>query len=204
MLRAMRGKPRITLWLLGLAAAGMARGGAGNTWQDELRVYSADIALQCAAVKQQLAAFKVRSNPLVGYTLKDAVQSLCVCQPEKIHALKHALSPEELTRAITPEEFLARFNPAVIDKCAAEQMQAMYRDECPKRFRQAGLDERQYCACMKEVVSGYTETMAAAIAAEAADYLPLAAEAEQKAQSVPPRPPTLETYYQADQACKAQ
>ena len=80
-----------------LPVTGLAHGSAqareGNTWQDELRVYSADIALQCTAVKEQLAAFKMRTNPLVGYTLKDAVQSLCVCQPEKIHALRHALSP---------------------------------------------------------------------------------------------------------------
>jgi hypothetical protein len=175
----------------------------GNTWQDELRVYSADIALQCTAVKEQLAAFKVRTNPLVGYTLKDAVQSLCVCLPEKIHALRHTLSPEELTRAITAEEFLAHLNPAVIHKCAAEQMQAMYGDECPKRFKKSKLNERQYCACMKEVVGGYTEATAAAIAAEASDYLPLAAEAEQKAEPAPPRPPALEAYYQADQGCKA-
>jgi hypothetical protein len=199
----MRGKPRTILIVLCLAAHASAQAREGNTWQDELRVYSADIALQCTAVKEQLAAFKMRTNPLVGYTLKDAVQSLCVCQPEKIHALRHALSPEELTRAITAEEFLARFNPAVIDKCAAEQMQAMYGDECPQRFKKAKLSTRNYCACMKEVVSGYSEATAATIAAEASDYLPLAAEAEQKAEPVPPRSPALEAYYQADQGCKA-
>jgi hypothetical protein len=199
----MKGKPRTFLLVLCLAAHLAARAGDGNTWQDELRVYSADIALQCAAVQEQLAAFKVRANPLVGYTLKDAVQSLCICQPEKIHALKHTLPPEDLARAITAEEFLARFSPAVIDKCAAEQMQAMYGDECAKRFKKAKLDERKYCACMKEVVSGYTEATTAAIAADASEYLPLAAEAEQKAVPVPPRPPALEAYYQADLGCKA-
>jgi hypothetical protein len=30
--------------------------------------------------------------------------------------LKSSLSPEELARAITAEEFLSLFNPAVIDK----------------------------------------------------------------------------------------
>jgi hypothetical protein len=190
------------LCLVSHSAAAIA--GVGNTWQDEFRVYAADIAQQCTAVKQQLAEFKVRSNPLAGYTLKDAVQSLCVCLPEKTQALKDQFSAEDLAREVAAEDFLARFNPAVIDKCAAEQMLAMYGDDCPKRFKKAGLNERRYCACMKEVVSGYTESMTAEIAADASDYLPLAAELEQRGEPVPPRPPALEAYYQADQRCKVQ
>jgi hypothetical protein len=203
MLHTMKGKPRLLLLVVCITMFSSTRGGEGNTWQDELRIYSADIALQCSAVKEQLAAFKAGANALAGYTLKDAVQSLCVCLPEKIHALKHTLSPDDLTRAITADEFLARFNPAVIDQCAAEQIQTIYGAECPKRFKTAGLNERKYCACMKVVVDGYSGSVAAAIAAEAAEYLPRAAEAEQKAEQVPPRPPVLEAYYQADQGCKA-
>jgi hypothetical protein len=177
--------------------------GPGNTWQDEFRVYTADLALQCAAVKQQLSEFKVRANPLAGYTLKDAVQSLCVCLPEKTQALKDTFSPEELAREIAADEFLARFTPAVIEKCTAEQMMAMYGDDCRKRFKQAGLNERKYCDCMRTVVNGYSESMTAAIAAEAADYLPVAAEREQRNEPAPSRPPALEAYYQADQRCKS-
>ena len=202
MLRAMRGKPRSVLLVLCLVSQPTLQAGVGNTWQDEFRVYVADLAQQCTAVKQQLAEFNVRANPLAGYTLKDAVQSLCVCLPEKAQALKDQFSPQELTREVAAEEFLSRFNPAVIDKCAAEQMLAMYGDDCRKRFRKAGLNERKYCACMKEVVGGYSEAMAATIAADASDYLPLASELEQRGEPVPPRPPALEAYYQADQRCK--
>ena len=180
----------------------LAQAREGNTYQDELRIYTADIALQCESVQQQLASFKRRGDPLTGYNLKDAVQSLCHCLPEKTQAFRETLTPEELARPVTAEEYTSRFNPAVIDKCAAEQMHAMYGEECPKRLRGFVHDVKAYCACMKDVVSGYSEDTAAAISAAAADYLPQAAEAEKSGQPAPARPPLLEAYFQADQRCK--
>jgi len=182
---------------------GAALAAEGNTLQDELRIFSGDIETQCKSVKEQLEDFKVRSNPLTGYNLRDAEQSLCVCLPAHTQAFKDTLSAEDLARTISSAEFLARFNPAVIDKCAAEQMQALYGEPCRKRFRKAGLDVAQYCACMKQVVSGYSEAESAAIAAAASEYLPQAAEAENGGEPAPDRPAVLEGYYQADLACKA-
>ena len=174
----------------------------GNTLGDELRIFEEETATQCSSVKEQLEDFRVRANPLTGYNLRDAMQSLCVCLPGKTDALRGTLTPEQLAREVSQEDFLAIFNPAVGDKCAAEQMHAMYGEECPKRFRKAGVDAAQYCACMKQVVSGYSEAESAAIAAAATDYLPLAAEAESKGHPAPERPTPLEAYYQADLACK--
>jgi hypothetical protein len=174
----------------------------GNTLGDELRIFKEETATQCSLVKEQLEDFRVRADPLTGYTLKDAMQSLCVRLPEKTEALRGTLTPEQLARPISQEEFLALFNPAVGDKCAAEQMHAMYGDECPRRFRRSGVSTAQYCSCMKQVVSGYSEAESAAIAAAATDYLPLAAEAENKGDPAPERPAALEGYYQADLACK--
>jgi len=170
--------------------------------QDELRIFGEEIAVQCTSVKEQLEAFKVRTDPLTGYNLKDAVQSLCVCLPEKTQAFRNTLSPEDLARTISEEEFLKVFSPAVSDKCAAEQMHSMYGEECRKRFKKVGIDTSRYCSCMNEVVSGYSEETSAAIAAAASDYLPIAAEAEKRGDPAPSRPPILETYYQADQRCK--
>ena len=194
---------RFLLVLLAGLAGASAQAREGNTYQDELRIYAADLELQCKSVQQQLASFKVRRNPLTGYNLKDAVQSLCHCLPEKTQAFRETLTPEELARPVTVEEYVSRFNPAVIDRCAAEQMHAMYGDECPKRFRLSGIDVATYCSCMKGVVSGYSDDTAAAIAAAAAEYLPQAAEAEKNGQPAPARPPVLEAYFQADQRCKA-
>jgi hypothetical protein len=174
----------------------------GNTLGDELRIFKDETSAQCSSVKEQLEDFRVRADPLTGYTLKDAMQSLCVCLPGKTDALRGALTPEQLARPVSREEFLAIFNPAVGDKCAAEQMHAMYGEECPKRFRKAGVNVAQYCACMQRVVSGYSDAESAAIAAAASDYLPLAAAAENKGEPAPERPATLEAYYQADLACK--
>jgi hypothetical protein len=198
-----RGRLAVFLLTIGLGACPEAFARIGNTWQDELRIYSADIATQCSAVTDQLKDFKVRADPLTGYTLKDAVQSLCVCLPAKTQAFASTLSADELARTVSEEEVRSRFDPAVIDKCAAEQMQSMYGEECRKRFKKAAhIDVPRYCSCMKEVVGGYSEATTAAIAAAAGDYLPLAAEAEKNGEPVPARPPVLEAYFQADHGCK--
>jgi hypothetical protein len=189
--------------LAGAALAGSLHAADGNTLGDELRIFSEEMARQCKSVKEQLESFKVRADPLTGYNLKDAVQSLCVCLPEKAQAFRSTLTTEDLARELTAEEFLGLFNPPVIDKCAAEQMQSMYGEDCRKRFRKTDLDVPKYCACMKEVTSGYSEATSAEIAAAASEYLPMAAEAEQKGEPAPTRPPILEAYYQADQGCKA-
>ena len=197
-------RARLLLLLLGAGlACAVAQAREGNTYEDELRIYTDDLALQCKSVTQQLDSFKVRADPLTGYNLKDAVQSLCHCLPEKTQAFKSTLTPEELARTVSVEEYVGRFNPAVIDKCAAEQMRNLYGDECHKRFRKSGIDVAAYCACMKSVVSGYSDDTAAAISTAAADYLPQAAEAEKNGQPAPARPPVLEAYFQADQGCKA-
>ena len=179
-----------------------AHAASGNTLGDELRIFSEEMATQCSSVREQFVSFKLRADPLTGYNLKDAVQSLCVCQPEKAQALKATLSPDELAREISEEEFLRLMGPAVTDKCASEQMRSMYGEECRRRFKKAKLDVPKYCSCMHEVVSSYSEETSAAIAAAASDYLPLAAEAEQKSEPAPPRPAILEQYFQADQRCK--
>lgn len=192
-----------SLLLGAVLTSGLAQAREGNTYEDELRIYSGDLALQCASVKQQLESFKMRADPLTGYTLKDAVQSLCHCLPEKTEAFKATLSAEDLARPVSAEEYVARFNPVVIDKCAAEQIRAVYGDECHKRFRKSGIDVKAYCSCMKDVVAGYSDDTTAAIAAAASDYLPQASTAEQNGQPAPARPPVLEQYFQADQGCKA-
>ena len=198
------GRPRLQFVLLWLGAivGVVAQAREGNTYEDELRIYAADLELQCKSVKQQLESFRLRSDPLTGYNLKDAVESLCHCLPQKTQAFKSTLSAEELARPVSAEEYIRRFNPAVIDKCAAEQMRNVYGDECHKRFRRSGVDVAAYCRCMEAVVNGYSEDAIAAIAAAASDYLPRAADAEKNGQPVPERPPTLEMYFQADQRCK--
>ena len=195
-------KPSVCLLTIGLIACSTAYSREGNTLQDEFRIYTADIATQCTSVQDQLKTFNVKADPLTGYTLKDAVQSLCVCIPAHLETLKSSRSAEDLARPVSEEEVLSLFNTNVIDKCAAEQMQSMYSDNCPKRFKKSGIDAPKYCACMKEVVSGYTEAETAAIADAAAAYLPEAAAAEKNGQPAPPRPPILESYYRADKSCK--
>ncbi|MEJ0087932.1 MAG: hypothetical protein WDO72_19870 [Pseudomonadota bacterium] len=190
------------LLTIAIAACSAAQARDDNTLQDEFRIYTADIATQCASVQEQLKTFIVESDPLTGYTLKDAVQSLCVCIPAKLEALKARTPAKDLERPVSEEDVLKLFNADVIDKCAAEQMQAMYGEDCPKRFKLADLDVPHYCSCMKGVMSAYSDTETAAIAAAAQDYLPTAAEAEKNGYPIPPRPPVLEAYFLADQGCK--
>jgi hypothetical protein len=198
----LREKIPVLALTIGLVASSAAHAREGNTLKDELRIFTDDIATQCKSVQQQLKDFKAKDQPLTEYTLQDAVQSLCVCMPAKTQALSSSLSAEQLVRPVSATEVLDLFNPAIIDKCAAEQMHAMYGEQCRKRFRKAGVKLRHYCPCMKEVVDGYADATTAQIAAAASDYLPLAAEAEKNGQPVPPRPPVLDAYYQSDQGCK--
>jgi hypothetical protein len=197
------GKPLAFFMTIAVTVCCAAHAREGNTLQDELRIFTADVATQCSSVKEQLKTFKVNADPLTAYTIKDAVQSLCVCMPAQTLALTAALSAQDLARPVTETEVLNLFNPAIIDKCAGDQIRAMYGEQCRKRFRKADLDVPKYCACMKTVVSEYSDATTAAIAAAASDYLPLAAEAEKTGQPAPPRPANLEAYYQADQGCKA-
>jgi hypothetical protein len=193
----------LTISLLALGSACPAADAeADNPLSTELLVFEEEIAAQCRSVKEQLEKFKVKADPLTGYNLKDAVQSLCVCMPAKTVEWTSTLSALDLARPVTEEEFLNFLHTAVIDRCAAEQMQAMYGKGCRQRFKKAEVKVGRYCSCMKEVVSGYTDAMTAAIAAAASDYLPMAAEAEKNGEPVPPRPAILEAYYQADRACK--
>ena len=185
-----------------LAACSAAHARQGNTMQDEFRIYTAEIATQCASVKDLLKTFDVNANPLTGYTLKDAVQSLCVCIPANLTALKATVPAKDMKREVSEQEVLNLFNPGVIDKCAGEQIQAMYGEHCPERFKLADLDVGEYCTCMKSVVSGYSDAETAAIAAAAQDYLPAAAEAEKNGQPTPAKPEILEIYSKADLRCK--
>jgi hypothetical protein len=194
---------KATLMLIAFVSCAAAQEITPNTVADEFRAFTEETAAQCKAVKDQLAQFKVKSDPLTGYTLRDAVQSLCVCMPGKAEAVRGTFTADELAGVASQENFVARFKPAVIDACAAEQLRSMYGEECPKRFKTSGVRAPTYCACMQELVSGYSDATAAEIAAAAADYLPEAAAAEQDGRTAPPRPPVLESYWQADQACKA-
>jgi hypothetical protein len=196
--------PRLLGFLTALLVlmSGTAQAREGNTWADEFRIYSADIATQCTSVKEQLKTFIVESDPLTGYTLKDSVQSLCVCIPAKLEALKTTIPAGDMAKPVSEQDVLKRFNPAVLDKCAAEQMLAIYGEDCPKRFKQANLDVPHYCSCMKEVMNNYSDAETVAIAAAAQEYLPVAAEAEKNDYPLPERPPVLEAYFLADEKCK--
>ena len=197
--------PALLPILLGaLAANPFAQAASGNTLQDELRIFTDENAAQCKSVKEQLEDFDVKADPLTGYNLRDAVQSLCVCLPARTEELRATLEPGDLSRALTNEELLALLNPAVIEKCAGEQLQSIYGEQCRKRFKRRRIDVNRYCPCMKAIVGGFSDKMAAAIATASSDYLPSAVEAEKNGDPVPPLPPALETYFAADQGCKVE
>ena len=111
------GRPRLQFVLLWLGAivGVVAQAREGNTYEDELRIYAADLELQCKSVKQQLESFRLRSDPLTGYNLKDAVESLCHCLPQKTQAFKSTLSAEELARPVSAEDAIAAIAAAASD-----------------------------------------------------------------------------------------
>lgn len=164
--------------------------------------YVTGIAEQCTSVKEMVAALKPGADPLQAYTLKDSVQSLCVCMPAQLKVFRTTLTERDLSRHVTEAQFLASIKPWVFDKCAAEQLRAMYGSPCKKRFKVPGLDVGRYCACMKQTMDGYSESQATAVAFAAQEYIPLAAEAEKNGETIPEKPPILQSYFEADRACK--
>ena len=168
----------------------------------ELLAFTNSIAAQCESVKEQLKSFNVKADPLAGYTLQDAEQSLCRCMPAETQALKLTLSEEQLEQPVTEQQFLDLMKRGVFERCSAEQLRAMYGDQCTRRFKLRGIDVQSYCTCMRGIVNAYTDAAAAGIAAASSEYLPEAAAAEKRGQTAPPRPPILQEWFQADQGCK--
>jgi hypothetical protein len=164
--------------------------------------YVQGITEQCNSVKEMVAELKPDADPLQAYTLKDSVQNLCVCTPAQLEVFRATLTERDLSRHVTEEQFLASIKPYVFEKCAAEQLRAMYGSQCKKRFKVPGLDVASYCACMNRTMNAYTESQAAEVAFAAADYIPRAALAEQLGEPIPERPPVLQGYSDADQNCK--
>ncbi|HEV7607095.1 MAG TPA: hypothetical protein VGO61_07150 [Steroidobacteraceae bacterium] len=187
---------------LGLFACSTAHAQSENSLKSELRVFANFTAGQCASVKAQAAALKPHTDPLIVYNLKDAVESLCICVPAQTTALTLTLTPAQLARPVTEAELLSVLKPYAVDRCASQQLRAIYRENCRERFKNSSVDALKYCACMNQAVSEYTDAETAEIATAASDYLPRAAEAEKNGEPVPERPPILEAYFQSDRACK--
>ena len=175
---------------------------ADSPLKEELWAFAGSVAQQCEYVTEQDKLSKPGSDPLLAYTLKDAVQSLCVCIPGRHEVLMKSLPAAELARPISEPEFMNLLKTRVFDFCAARQFRNMYGQQCTERFKAPGLDVRKYCSCMSYTVSTYPDTVAAEIAFAAEKYIPLAAAAEKEGAPVPERPPVLEDYYLADKACK--
>ena len=198
--------PRATIFLALIAAFPLAQAQEPEvaSVRNVYDYFVAGTTEQCNSVKEMEAALKPDADPLQAYTLKDSVQSLCVCMPAQLAVFRSTLTERDLSRHVTEAQFLVSIKPYVFDKCSADQMRAMYGSQCKKRFKLAGLDVDGYCGCMKKTMDGYTESQIAAIASEAADYVPKAAEAEIRGDPVPVRPQALEAYAQADQTCKGE
>ncbi len=197
-------RSRLKHLTLGLCLFWAAQVHAETTLSDELRAFAITIGAQCKSVSQQYAGVDHDQDPLTAYTLRDAVQSLCVCIPARTRVLARTRTHEDLASPITEEDFLALLKTDVFDGCAAVQLKAMYGEDCTARFKAPGLDARKYCSCMRAIVSTYSEGVAASIAFAAADYLPRAAAAESNGESPPERPAVLESYFLVDKACKDQ
>jgi hypothetical protein len=186
----------------GLCLFWAATAHAESTLKDELRVFAGSVAAQCRYVTGQDELAAAGNNPLIAYTLKDAVQSLCVCIPGRHEVLMKSLPAAELARPISEPELMNLLKTRIFDFCAARQFRNMYGQQCTERFKAPGLDVRKYCSCMSYTVSTYPDTVAAEIAFAAEQYIPLAAAAEKEGAPVPERPPVLEQYYLTDKACK--
>src|SRR6478752_5351759 len=97
-------KIRIVQLGIGLALCWASAAQADSPLKDELRVFAGSVATQCRYVTEQDELATAGNNPLIAYTLKDAVQSLCVCIPGRNEVLMKSLSAAELARPVSEPE----------------------------------------------------------------------------------------------------
>lgn len=100
--------------------------------------------------------------------------------PIQVKKIRLTLSPNELKTQISESDFLIRFKPKIIDKCAAEQFKSVFSDGRGERLAKIHTNSEKFFNCMFSKLAELTDADIADIGVAAADYIPLAAEAEKK------------------------
>lgn len=133
----------------------------------------------------------------------DGRKMLCDCLPAQIKKLQSTLPQKDLKTKHSESSFSKQYLTTLIGSCGAEHFRSTYSEGCPARFS-ARANGTQYCACMYRYVAQLADADAVQIGSDAADYLPLAADAKKRDLPAPEQPASLKKMAAAESACTAE
>jgi len=158
----------------------------------------------CSNLRKLVEKYEAEGKTAEAEPIRGAIINFCECMPTQVKTIRLTLSPNELKAQISESDFLKRFKPKIIDKCAAEQFKSVFSDGCGERLAKIYTNSDKFCNCMFSKLTELTDTDIADIGAAAADYIPLAAEAEKKGLPHPELSPWMKRYFAFEAGCKAE
>lgn len=144
----------------------------------------------CSNLKQLIEKYEAQGEAGNADAVRGSAGNVCECIPGQIKKIRSTLPDEELQKKISESEFLKKYKPTIIDKCAADQLRLTFSEGCSKRFEKAKSNSKAYCECMTFFVNQLSDSEIAQIGIDSSKQLPMAAEA-QKNNLPPPEPPPL-------------
>lgn len=199
------------LLLTTLVAIGLAKTALAQSYYSSVRgQLNASISLfeeKCRGIGPELVERANRDELPLAIGQRVEI-TMCHCVPEKTRALLAQLSEEQLAEQIFDEaDFIAITKPRVIDPCLGELMRSLFQGEgCEaivKSLAGENVEPGRICPCMGREVEAISDSDAAAIGLQAADWIPAAAEARKANQPLPERPEPLARFLKSMEKCGA-
>lgn len=189
----------VTAGLFGFAATGAAENlGTVDQFLSSLSSLSTSKCRNRGALAEE---FEAQGKAAEARSVRQVETSLCECMPAQLQTLRASLTTKELQRRVTESEFQARYVPRIINKCAAGQLRSTFGDGCSALLAKFRTNSAAYCRCMLDTVSKLSDAEAAQIGKESSEYIPLAAEAKERGEQMPERPPGLRRFAGMEAAC---
>lgn len=157
---------------------------------------------RCPDLKQLAEKRAAAGNQEEAEAIRSSMVSVCECMPAQAMTLRSTLSPEELASSISGTEFMQRFKPQLIDKCAATQAKAMLTQRCTNQTPATA--NSPHCQCLSDKIAALSDSEITDIGIAAADYLPRAAEAQKRGETPPEQPALINRFFAIDAECKRQ
>jgi hypothetical protein len=158
---------------------------------------------KCAVRGELEKKYEAQGKKAEAYSVKNAEKMICECMPNQARKVKSSLSKFQGEAKITETQFMKKYMPEIVNKCAAEQLRSTYADGCSERFAIIKKNSENYCTCMSRYLGEIPDAEATKIGMESANYLPLAADAKKRGLPPPEKPPLIKSFMEKEASCAA-
>jgi hypothetical protein len=155
----------------------------------------------CPKLKKQMEQYKSEGKMIEAHAIKGSIKNACECFPLQVKNELSKLSYVELTARMSLSDFLLRYKPKIIDKCAAEQFRAEFSDGCAERMSKRVIDSENFCSCMSQKLSLLPDTKIANIGTEFTSHLPLVSDAKKNGLPPPEQPQGIKQLFEFYRSC---